>query len=185
MIRYRFLAYHPFNYVAACKNCNSVFKGNLFPIASSRKTEAKRPPANSTEQPYLIYPIGDSDADPEDLITFLGCVPQPAKPLGFDRFRAQAVISIFKLDDPVKRRVFYEGRAKAIQLMFLNLVAVDDSSEAVVVAAAKTNVRRMLRDSEPFANCLRCFHRLYQLSRVEATQVFTDLTEFLDSISPP
>src|SRR5579863_10191998 len=53
---YRFLAYLPFNYAASCKNCNSVFKGNFFPIGQARKTEAKRIPADSTEEPFLIYP---------------------------------------------------------------------------------------------------------------------------------
>lgn len=181
---YRLLAYHPLNYAATCKNCNTIFKQNLFPIAGTRKPDTKRPPAKSTERPYLIYPIGDADDDPEQLIEFTGCVPQPAKSPGHDRFRAQATISIFKLDDPLERRVFYQGRAKAIQSIFLNLVAIDDSGEAALVAAAKKNVRRMLQDAEPYANCLRCFSRLYAQSRAEATEVFTDLTELLDSISP-
>ena len=41
---YRFLAYHPFNYAAACKPCNTVFKGNLFPIARKRAVDATDPP---------------------------------------------------------------------------------------------------------------------------------------------
>ncbi len=181
---YRFLAYHPLNYAAACKTCNSIFKGNLFPIAGPRKTKAKRPPANSTEQPYLIYPISKLDDDPEDLINFVGCVPQPVKPAGHDRLRAQVTISIFKLDDPVERRVFYVGRAKSIQLLFLNLVTIDDSADQPLVQLARSNVTRMLRASEPYANCLRCFNRLYGQSRADATQVFHDLTVFLDTVSP-
>jgi hypothetical protein len=183
---YRFLAYHPFNYAAACKNCNTVFKGNLFPIAQARKTEAKRPPAPATEQPYLIYPVGGRDDNPEDLIGFVGCVPQPAKPAGFGRFRAQATIAIFKLDDPIERRLFYEGRARAIQLLFLNLVTIDDGAAAdpLLVQAARANVARMLKASEPHANCLRCFDRLYRQSRAEATRIFQDLTAFLDTVSP-
>ncbi|WP_143393614.1 hypothetical protein [Fimbriiglobus ruber] len=180
---YAFLAFDPLNYVAACKNCNTIFKGNLFPIAGARKSRAKKPPANVHELPYLIYPIGDRDK-PEDLISFYGAVPRPAVASGHDRFRALVTIAVFKLDDPVERRVFYEGRARQIQLLFLNLTTLDDSADAVLVAAAAANVNRMLQDREPFANCLRCFHRLYQRSRAEATQIYTDLTTLLDTISP-
>jgi hypothetical protein len=181
---YRFLVYHPLNYAAACKNCNSVFKGNLFPVAKKRKTEAKKPPANSSELPFLIYPIGDAADDPEKLITFVGCVPQAAKPNGHDRFRAQVTIAIFKLDNANERRVFYEGRARAISSLFLNLDAIDNRADAAIVTAAKTNVKTMLRDKEPFANCLRCFHRLYQRSPAEAKQIFVNLSTYLDTVSP-
>ncbi len=181
---YRFLAYHPFNYAAACKPCNTIFKGNLFPIAGKRAVEATEPPAHASERPYLIYPIGDLDDDPETLITFNGPVPQAARPSGHDRFRAQATIAIFKLDDPVKRKVFFEGRAKAIQLLFLNLEAIRRGDDPPLVRAARANVARMLRDSEPFANCLRCFNRIYHQSRDEATEIFQGIVAFLDSISP-
>lgn len=182
---YRFLAYHPLNYAAACKNCNSVFKKNLFPVAKSRKTEAKKPPANGSERPYLLYPIGGDDADdPEKFIEFVGCVPRPVKPTGHDRFRAQVTINIFKLDDASERRVFYEGRARAISALFLNLDAIDNRTDEVIVNAAKTNVQRMLEDREPFANCLRCFRRLYQESPEKAKQVFVDIATFLDTVSP-
>jgi hypothetical protein len=181
---YRFLAYHPLNYAAACKNCNSVFKKNLFPVAKARKTEAKKPPANSSERPFLIYPIGHDADDPEELIEFIGCVPQPVKANGHDRFRAQVTINIFKLDDASERRVFYEGRARAISSMFLNLDAIDNRDDPIIVNAAKTNVKRMLEDKEPFANCLRCFHRLYEQSPTEAKQKFVDASVFLDTVSP-
>jgi hypothetical protein len=55
----------------------------------------------------------------------------------------------------------------------------------MLVNAATSNVARMLRESEPFANCLRCFHRLYQADRAEAVQLFTEISAFLDSLSPP
>ena len=181
---YRFLAYHPLNYAAACKNCNTIFKGNLFPVAKKRKTEAKKPPSGNSELPYLLYPIGDDGDDAEKLIEFVGCVPQPTAADGHDRFRAQVTINIFKLDDASERRVFYEGRARAISDMFLNLDAIDNRDDAAIVAAAKVNVARMLRDSEPFANCLRCFHRLYSHSAAEAKQKFLDASVFLDTVSP-
>jgi hypothetical protein len=181
---YRFLAYHPFNYAAACKPCNSVFKGNLFPIAGKREGDATDPPAHSKERPYLIYPIGDLGDDPETLITFDGAVPQAASPGGHDRFRAQVTIAIFKLDDPVERKVFYEGRARAIESLFLNLEAIRRDDDPRLVRAARVNVARMLRDSEPYANCLRCFHQTFQRSRDEAVAIFKGISAWLDSVSP-
>jgi len=77
-----------------------------------------------------------------------------------------------------------EGRAKQIQLLYLNLVAAADDTDAVLSNLAQRNVNRMLKDSEEFANCLRCFEKLFRRSRPEADSVFRDLTEFLDSVSP-
>jgi hypothetical protein len=181
---YRFLAYHPFNYAAACGPCNSVFKANFFPLARPRRPEARRPPARTTEEPYLIYPIGDLDEDPETLITFEGAVPTPARARGRRRLRALVTISIFKLDDPVERKPFFQGRARALEDLYLNLREIDHGTDAAVVAAARKNVDRMLRDAEPHASCLRCFKRLYDRSPDAARDHFLALSEFLDTTSP-
>ena len=42
----------------------------------------------------------------------------------------------------------------------------------------------MLRSEAPFANCLRCFHRVFQDSPDKARDIFSDLAEFLDKNSP-
>ena len=104
------LAYDPFNYAVACKPCNTVLKANYFPIAGQRRRAARRPPSRDTERPFLIYPIGDLDDDPEDLIAWRGCHPLPANARGFDGLRAMVTIAIFKLDDPNERPMFYGGR---------------------------------------------------------------------------
>jgi hypothetical protein len=100
------------------------------------------------------------------------------------RLRALVTITIFQLGDPNGRRIFYEGRARAVAALYLNLHAIREDPDAVVVAAARRNVSRMLRSSEPFANCLRCFHRLFEDSPDKAREVFTGIVEFLDTISP-
>ncbi len=182
---YRFLAYHPLNYAVACKLCNSVLKRNFFPVARLRKTKARTPPSLAMEKPLLIYPIGQLDADPETLITFVaGVVPQPTKKTGFARLRALVTISIFELSDPNTRRPLYQGRARAIQLLYLNLRAIREDSDPVIVNAARKNVARMLRPEEPFANCLRSFNLLFENSPNEARRIFRDLAEFLDTNSP-
>ena len=180
----RFLAYHPFNYAASCKNCNSVFKGNFFPLGRTRKTEAKRPPADSTEEPFLIYPIGDADENPEDLITYEGMSPMALAANGRGRLRALATIAIFKLGDPIERKIFFHERARAIERLFFALEAVSANVSADAVTQAQAAVDRSLQPSSPFASCLRCFRRLYARSQAEARQVYADIAVFLDSISP-
>jgi hypothetical protein len=182
---YRFLAYHPLNYAMACKPCNSVLKRNYFPVAKPRRTEARKPPSYAAERPLLTYPIGTIDADPESLITFVeGVVPQPAKRSGVGRLRALVTIAIFRLGDPVGRKVFFQGRARAIELLYLSLLAIRDEPDPVVVEAAKKIVAQMLRPEAPFANCLRCFHRVFQESPDRARDIFRDIAELLDKSSP-
>lgn len=180
---YRFLAYHILNYAMACKNCNSVFKRNLFPIAKPRKTEAKQPPPTSTEQNYLIYPISDVDDDPESLLDFEGFQPI-AKGAGFKRQRALVCIQLFKLDDRDERKELIQGRAEVIEDLYLNLREIADGPEGPVKEAARRNRTRMLQDSQPHANCLRSFDRLFQADRAAADKVFTDISELLATMSP-
>lgn len=181
---YRFLAYHPFNYAASCKNCNSVFKKNFFPVGKTRKTGAQRPPSDASEEPFLIYPIGDSDDDPESLITYEGLSPMAAPPAGRGRLRALVTIAIFKLGDPVERKVFFQERARAIERLFLALEAVTANVDAESVARAQAAVNRCLSPASPYASCLRCFKRMYDSSRADAQAVYDTIADFLDSFSP-
>ncbi|MCP4156877.1 MAG: hypothetical protein GY757_54695 [bacterium] len=72
---YYMLAYHIFNYTAACKICNTTLKSNYFPIAGTRGAPTGNLKAiNKTEKPLLIYPLGAIDTDPEKLITFMGII---------------------------------------------------------------------------------------------------------------
>ena len=71
------LAYHPLNYLTACKTCNSGLKSNYFPIAATRIDGANHPRGLVREQPFLLYPISDLDDDPEDLIGFDGITAIP------------------------------------------------------------------------------------------------------------
>ena len=181
---YRFLAYHPFNYVVSCKNCNTIFKGNFFPIGKSRKSQAKRPPADSTEEPFLIYPLGDADENPEALITFEGISPMALPASGRGRLRALVTIAIFKLGDPIERKTFFQERARAIERLFFALEAIAANVSTGSVHQAQAAVHRCIQPSSPFASCLRCFRRLYEHSQVEARQIYDDIAVFLDSFSP-
>ena len=54
---------------------------------------------------------------------------------------------------------------------------------AVVVNAAKANVKRMRLDTEPHANCLRAFERLYHADSGQAQAYFVEVSEYLRMIS--
>ncbi len=180
---YLHLAYHPLNYAMSCKTCNTVFKRNLFPVAGARKTNATKPPAVSAEKPLLVYPIGDSDDDPNTLLEFAGWTPRPRNADGFGRLRALSVIELFRLNDWQGRKELLAGRARQIQLLYLNHAAIDENATAAVVEAAKSNANRMLLDSEPHAGCLRAFARLYHADSGQARAYFVEVSEYLETIS--
>ena len=113
---YRLLAYSPFNYAASCKTCNSILKRNYFPIAGTRNATARDPAAMAGERPFLLYPIGDTDDDPEDMIEFAGLSPQ-VKGTGFRRQRALVTIWLFDLNGKWRQK----DRAMEIMRYFLAL----------------------------------------------------------------
>ena len=113
---YPLLAYHPLNYAASCKTCNSILKRSYFPIAGVRDPASRDPAAMAGERPFLLYPIGDTDDDPEDLIEFAGLSPQ-AKGAGFRRQRALVTIWLFELN----RQWLQKDRAMEISRYFLAL----------------------------------------------------------------
>lgn len=77
---YYWLAYHVLNYCISCKKCNSPLKHNYFPIAGPRGAVAGEPAdLNETEKPLLIFPLGELDENPEELIGFVGVTAIPKK----------------------------------------------------------------------------------------------------------
>src|SRR5262249_31446914 len=109
---YYLLAYHPLNYTTACKSCNTPLKLNYFPIAGNRGPQAENPSDLAAEQPFLLYPIGTFDDDPEEILTFEGVVPKPVKMSGHRRRRAVVTIDFFELDT---REELIRGRSEVIR----------------------------------------------------------------------
>jgi hypothetical protein len=178
---YWYLAYHPLNYAAACKNCNTVCKGNYFPVAKTRTASAKAPPADDVEEPYLIYPIGKIDEDPESLIAFNGLSPLAIPNSGRPRLRALVTIDLFGLGDPNRRRPLLQDRARVIERLYFALELVSSPDMATTATSV---INSSLAASSPHANCLRSFHRLYQQSPTEARTIVADMGKMLDSYSP-
>ena len=179
---YRLLAYHPLNYAAACKTCNSICKRDYFPVAGSRKSMAKNPARMRVEKAYLIYPLGDFDDDPEELIDFHGLSPQAKASRGFKRKRALVTIDLFKLDDAIRRKGLLRDRASKIEYLYLALRS-SQSGDMDEAEKGHQAVSRLINPGNGHTNCLKCFKKLFETDREEADRIYDGVINFLESIS--
>lgn len=180
---YTKLAYHPLNYAMACKPCNSVLKKNYFPIAASRKSSGQDPTKMTSEKPYLIYPVGDHDEDPEKLLAFEGLSPIPQAEKGFNRHRALVTIELFKLDHVPTRRSLFKGRAYLLRLLYLELKAFNDTTDPAQAAKHQKSIAGLTGDECPFANCMRSFERLFHSDRPRAEQYADECLNYINTKS--
>jgi len=177
---YHRLPYHLFNYAAACKPCNSTLKSDCFPIVGSYKFGGSNPKTLKSERPLLIYPFGDFDDDPEDLIKFYGVSPQPVKAKGHARHRALTTIAFFELADPTTRKNLFRERAAMMVGLWPQLEAVfKDAGNAI----ASNLVSAYQSEKAPHASCARSFAKLHKKDRAEAELLFQAAAEFIKSIS--
>jgi len=177
---YYLLPYHPFNYAASCKPCNSVLKRDWFPVAGAYDLNGDDPVALQGEDPLLIYPIGDFDTDPEDLITFHGVSPQANAPGGIDRHRALVTIAFFNLDNHSQRKNLLRERAMVIVTLFRLLKDLSDDQGDVVARQLADNIESA---KAPHAACARSFRRLHQSDPVEAEVLYDAAADFVNSAS--
>lgn len=109
---YPWLRHHEQNYAVSCKDCNTTYKDVHFPILRTHGNYASEPSPRelSAELPLLVFPVGDLDSDPRDILTFLGwdVIPHPRlTPQNSDYWRAIACIELYGLnrDDLLFRRL--------------------------------------------------------------------------------
>ena len=176
---YYLLAYHPLNYVTACKICNSILKADFFPIAGKRKSGQSDLNQLRSEKPWLIYPLSDIDDNPEDILEFLGINPRPVHARGQKMRRAQVMIDFFQLD---KREDLRQQRAEAISALFCALRDIEIEPDTQLRDRFEDAVQRMLSPGFQHTNCLRSFYRLYRSDASAARRVFDEVADFLDSI---
>ena len=156
---YYLLAYNIWNYCVSCKTCNSTLKGNWFPIAgragSQREPDVEA--LNDREEPYLIYPIGNIDDNPERILTFRGIHPIPKTRSGKRNRRAKVTIRFFQLDTREnlmrQRSAVIIGLDSALELL--------NSRSAQRRADAERDVERYLHASSDHCNCARAYFKLY------------------------
>ena len=175
---YFLLAYHVLNYAIACKKCNTPLKSNFFPIAGERGTQSHDPADLREERPFLLYPLGGLDEDPEDVLTFVGINPVPRRKRGPRRRRAQVTIDFFELD---RREELWRGRAEMIRNLYLALEALRDADLRLYAERA---VASLLAPSAEHASCARSFRALYEADRSRAAVIFQGALDYLESQSP-
>jgi hypothetical protein len=178
---YYLLAFHPWNYVTACKTCNSALKRSYFPVAGARISGGEDPRRMKSEKPFLVYPLGDMDDDPETLITFRGSIPVPRFRSGVRHRRASVVIDFFRLD--IREELLWE-RSDRIVSLFMALRMAEGGS-AADRALGERNVALHLSPYSPHTNCARAFRTLYDQDRDEAGEIADLAQAYLDSHSRP
>lgn len=180
---YYLLAYHPFNYAAACKPCNTALKKDYFPIAGDYDLAGEDPAALLNEKPYLIYPLGDFDEAPQKLIQFHGLSPQAAAGNGHERARALVTIEFFQLDNVVRRKNLVRGRAVIIVALYPQLEKLANGATGTEEAGAQKVVTGFTQSNAPHTNCARSFKRLFDTDGAEAKAVFDRAVQLITSIS--
>lgn len=181
---YYLLAYYPLNYTASCNPCNSVLKSSYFPIAGDYNLQIEDMADFLKEKPYLIYPVGDFDEDPEDLIGFYGVTPFAKPKEGFSYQRALVTINFFKLNDVEGRKNLFQARAFIIIALYAQLEILNNpTSTASEKKTAEKLIKGFTSPKAPHTNCARSFVKLYETNRAEAQERQEEAVEWISSTS--
>ena len=177
---YYWLAYDIQNYAAACKPCNSALKSNYFPIADNRGgATATVRQLNQREKPFVIFPIGSVDDDPERLISFDGITAVPKMTRGRGRRRAQVTIDFFELN---RREDLWRGRFRAIR----ELWAQFERRKSAVNLRSRQDANQMINEltssDSPHASCARNFLDLCKRNPDEAWDMYLDARDYSGGI---
>jgi len=180
---YRDLAYHPWNYAASCKVCNTVLKKNYFPIAGTRQSTATDPRKMKSEQAYFIYPIGDFDDNPQSLMRFDGMHPEPTAPQGAREYlRAIVTIEVFQLNDAVRRKELFRARALLLRALYKELLTNSDPASTLAhKAEADRWIAIYLDPRQPHTNWLKCLKQAFDRDRSEAAKWVANAAHFLST----
>ena len=159
---YRLLAYHHLNYASSCKTCNSRLKANFFPIAGKHEFAGVDPAKlHASEQPYLIYPLGDFDEDPEEIVSFKGpmAVPRRRPLTPHHHRRALVTIAFFRLNE--ERDDILELRAKQLEDVFTKLELIETLRPGPRRKQIWQDVLRLVDEASHHAGCVRSLLKLY------------------------
>lgn len=178
---YYWLAYHPLNYCASCKKCNTPLKSNYFPIAGDRGPRLGEVAAlNENETPFLLYPLGNLDEDPEELIFFVGINPAPTRRSGPRKRRAMVTIDFFELDT---REELFRERANQLVALANALFVLSGNPSPENQQFAERTIFRLQAPESPHANCVKSAMELYQSDPETARELFIAAGDYLESLS--
>ncbi len=180
---YTFLAYHVLNYASSCKKCNSTLKASYFPTLRAPKAKGRDPVTlTAAEEPYLLFPIGDFDDRPEEVITFIGVVPVPAHPRTKQpkHDRARVTIAFFGLsmrDDLIKERAL---RLDQLGDKFLLRKAAKKPAE---IARLDLEIAALCSARLPHTSCVSAFRRLWEKKPDKSREMHQVVKNYLYSTS--
>ncbi|MCP5046227.1 MAG: hypothetical protein GY940_03590 [bacterium] len=177
---YYLLPYHPLNYTVSCKPCNSSLKSNYFPIKGERDLENDDPRQLGKEKPYLVYPLGDNDEDPEKIIKYNGVMAVPVSLSGHNYDRARVIIVFFRLN---VREGYFAERAEKISHMFQSLENYHCSPSQRHRKLAKRAIAKLTSEKSPHTNCARSFKKLYETNKPNALKMIDGIMKYLESAS--
>lgn len=176
---YRLIAYHPRNYAASCKTCNSTYKANYFPIAGGRTSLAKNPDEMQSEQAFLIMPLGDVDDDPEQLIEFEGFIPQAKQTSGHGAFRAKVTIELLGL---AERKGLLRERIEGISDMYRAFLLFQTGVQSNI-DAAQVGIDALIDAKSRHANCMRCYKDVCETDWALADSIYKSAIAYAKTIS--
>lgn len=174
---YYLLAYHLGNYAAACKICNTMLKRSYFPIAGARVSGCVCPEDCTDERPYLIYPLGDQDDDPENIVTFEGVEIKPAVDEAIDSWRwcrGRVIIDFFDLN----RDGLQQDRALVIIFVWLAFKRVQGGD-----TGAAEELDSSILIGARHANCALCFRKLCTTDDARAEMHVKRAREILHAVN--
>jgi hypothetical protein len=117
--------------------------------------------------PFLIYPIGELDEDPEEILTFEGLNPVPSVKEGHQNLRATVTIKFFDLD---LRSDLAKARAELISHLAFALES-RERPEKEMRDSAENAVKFLLSSASGHTNCARAFLSLYKSDRPRAMEI--------------
>lgn len=176
---YYLLAYNIFNYVTSCKMCNTTLKGTFFPIAGKRVMDSDDFTQIKQELQFLIYPLGDVDEDPEDLITYRGILPIPKYRRGHKYRRARVTIDFFELD---MREDLLRLRAEVIQKLWLAFSTLQRPHSDEDSQLARSIIENGCSARTSQTACARAFYDLCQNDVANARRFAQEADEFLSAL---
>lgn len=196
---YHLLAFNPLNYATSCRECNSPIKADKFPCGKSPKLDAKTPAEADAEEPWLIFPVGESDDSAESLIRFTGITAEPLHDPGTDLrryWRAVVTIEFFKLNAPddtngagnagEEREFLYRERAAAISELCSELDALKTAQSAQRRTKAEQKIARLTSPQSAHCNCKRSFLKLWinPATHEKANEIWDEVEDYLESVEP-
>ncbi|MFV8749901.1 hypothetical protein ACNOYE_05085 [Nannocystaceae bacterium ST9] len=163
------LAHHHWNYTISCPACNQSHKRDYFPIAKSRRLDGTNPRAMTSEWPYLIFPLGTHDDDPEDLIRFDDLLPHPVQsdPMYHDYWRARVTIDFFDLAS----EEIITDRADALHHLATTLELTEIGDTPQVRQKAERVAAELTSPRARHTACAKAFFRLWTTDRESARRI--------------